>query len=129
MKPLHLDVIAPLPEGWGMCLSCEMLLARANLDQAPAERGREEYPAQWQEDFRRLSEFVLNLATRYGDSILIQIFDPRSVQGLIKSIRYGARSYPTFIVASQEKVVGWDVNRLQQTLETLGAVEQKVIMP
>ena len=112
-----------------MCLSCEMLLARANLDQAPAERGREEYPAQWQEDFRRLSEFVLNLATRYGDSILIQIFDPRSVQGLIKSIRYGARSYPTFIVASQEKIVGWDVNCLQQTLETLGAVEQKVIMP
>jgi hypothetical protein len=51
------------------------------------------------------------------------------VQGLIKSIRYGARSYPTFIVASQEKIVGWDVNRLQQTLETMGAIEQKVIMP
>ena len=81
-------------------------MARANLDQAPHERGLDEYPPEWQEEFQRLSDVILNLSNRYQDSILIQIWDPRSLQGLIKSIRYWVRRYPTFIVEGQEKVTG-----------------------
>jgi len=115
VPPVQIDVIAPLPEGWGICLSCEMLMARADLDKAPSERGLEEYPPEWQEDFHRLSDLVLDLAARYGDSILIRIWDPRSLQGLWKSIRYGVRRYPTFIVAGR-KISGWDTVQLEQTL-------------
>ena len=82
MQPVPVEVIAPLPEGWGICLSCEMLMARANLDQAPAERGLDEYPPEWQEDFHRLSDLIFDLAARYGNSVLIRIWDPRSLQGM-----------------------------------------------
>ena len=122
MSTVHIDVISPLPEGWGICLSCEMLMARANLDQAPYERGLDEYPPEWQEEFQRLSDVILNLSNRYQDSILIQIWDPRSLQGLIKSIRYWVRRYPTFIVEGQEKVTGWDVQQLEQHIVTAGGV-------
>lgn len=121
MPPVQIDVIALLPEGWGICLSCEMLLARANLDQAPTQRGLDEYPPDWQEDFRRLAALVFDLAGRYGDSIQIRLWDPRSLQGLIKSLRYGVRRYPTFVVAGREKVVGGDQAGLERSLQAAGA--------
>lgn len=124
MNPIHLDVISPIPEGWGICLSCEMLMARANLDQAPYERGLDEYPPEWQDEFQRLSDMVYSLAGRYGNNILIRIWDPRSLQGLVKSIRYGVRRYPTFIVQGQDKIAGWDTEKLEQYILTAGATPQ-----
>ena len=58
---------------------------------------------------------MLDLSARYGDRVLIRIWDPRSMQGLWKSIRYGVRRYPTFIVAGR-KIGGWDRTQLEQTL-------------
>ena len=114
----------PLPEGWGICLSCEMLMARANLDKAPHERGLEEYPSEWQEEFQRFSDLILDLSGRYADSLQIRIFDPRSLQGLRKAIRYGVRHYPTFIISEKRKITGWDKALLEQALQDAGAVVQ-----
>lgn len=122
MNTIELDVISPIPEGWGICLSCEMLMARANLDQAPHQRGLEEYPADWLEDFQRLSDVVMDLSNRYGEGIRIRIWDPRSLQGLIKSIRYRVRRYPTFIVQGKHKITGWNVAQLEQQIITAGGV-------
>ena len=121
MSPVQVDVIFPMPEGWGICLSCEMLMARAQLDQAPYERGLDEYPPEWQEEFQRLSSIILSLAEQYQNGILIRIWDPRSLQGLWKAIRYGARRYPTFIVEGRAKVTGWDTNQLEQHIRAAGA--------
>lgn len=120
MQPVQVEVISPLPEGWGICLTCEAMMARANLGKAPYERGLEEYPAEWREDFQRLSALILNLAARYGDRILIRIWDPRSLQGMFKSIRYGVRRYPTFVVKGHEKVTGLDATLLEQVLRSQG---------
>ena len=124
MNPVQLDVISLIPEGWGICLSCEMLMARANLDRAPHERGLDEYPPEWQDEFQRLSDMIFSLANRYGDRIMIRIWDPRSLQGLMKSIRYGVRRYPTFIVAGQGKIAGWDPETLEQQMLAAGAIPQ-----
>jgi hypothetical protein len=122
MHTVQVDVIFPVPEGWGICLSCEMLMARANLDQAPYERGLEEYPPEWQAEFQRLSSIIMTLADRYQSGILIRIWDPRSFQGLVKSIRHGARRYPTFIVEGRTKVMGWDTDQLEQHIQAAGAI-------
>jgi hypothetical protein len=124
MKPILVEVIAPLLDGWGMCSSCEMLIARANLAEAPHERGLEEYPPEWQADFQLLSDLVIDLAARYGSSILIKIFDPRSLQGLVKSIRYRVHRYPTFIVGGGRKITGLDIVKVEQALIAAGATQQ-----
>jgi hypothetical protein len=108
MTPILVDVIYPVPEGWGICISCEMLMARANLDQAPHERGLDEYPPEWREEFERLSNTILELSARYQDKILIRIWDPRSLQGLWKAIRFGAHRYPTFVIDGRTKLTGWE---------------------
>lgn len=94
-------------------------MARANMDKAPHERGLDEYPPEWREDFQRLSEMVFTLADRYGDSILIRIWDPRSLQGLFKAIRYGVHRYPTFVINGQRKITGLDINLLETALQPL----------
>ena len=121
MPPVSVDVIAILPEGWGLCNSCELLMARADLDQAPPDRGLDEYPPEWQADFQRLSALIYDLADRYGDRVLIRIFDPRSWQGLIKALRHGVRRYPTFVVDGRTRIVGWDESALESALATAGA--------
>jgi hypothetical protein len=121
MPPISVDVIAVLPEGWGLCNSCELLMARANLDQAPPDRGLDEYPPEWQSDFQRLSALIYDLADRYGDAVRIRIFDPRSWQGLVKALRHGVRRYPTFVVDGRAKIVGLDEQSLEGALAAAGA--------
>jgi hypothetical protein len=121
VPPVSVDVLAILPEGWGLCNSCEVLMARADLDQAPPDRGLDEYPPEWQADFQRLSALIYDMSYRYGDRILIRIFDPRSWQGLIKALRHGVRRYPTFVVDGRTKIVGWDEHALEGALAAAGA--------
>jgi hypothetical protein len=116
MNKSKMDVISPLPEGWGICLSCEMLMARANLDKAPYERGLDEYPPEWREEFERLSALILDLAARYGEKVVIRLWDPRSLQGMFKSIRYGARRYPAFIFDGKKKITGLAAAEIEETL-------------
>ena len=120
---IQIDVIMPLPEGWGICLSCEMMIAQADFYKAPSDRGLDEYPPDWQDDFQRFSDTIFDLSLRYGDSVRFHIWDPRSLQGLIKAIQFGAHRYPTFI-AGGKKIVGLDPQQLEQALQSAGAVVQ-----
>ncbi|MCJ7433082.1 MAG: hypothetical protein MUO77_06300 [Anaerolineales bacterium] len=129
MTPVQVEVITPLPEGWGICLSCEALIAQAEMDKAPHERGLDEYPPEWQADFQHFSDAILELSLRYEDSVMIRIWDPRSLQGLFKAIRYSVHHYPTFVVDGRRKVVGLDMLQLEQTLQEAGAVAQEDSSP
>ncbi|MBM4461513.1 MAG: hypothetical protein FJ011_27780 [Chloroflexi bacterium] len=117
MPPVHVDVIAFVPEGWGLCRSCEMLMARADLGAAPPVRGLDEYPAEWQADFQRLSALIFDLADRYRDHVLIRVYDPRSLQGIVKAVRHGVRRYPTFVVGGRRKIEGADAAALERAVQ------------
>jgi hypothetical protein len=116
MKPVQIDVFYPVPEGWGICTACEVMMAQANLGQAPPERGLDEYPPEWQEELKRLSTTIYDLADRYQDEIRIRIWDPRSLQGLWRSFRHGVRRYPTFLVDGRSKTTGWEIAKLEQQI-------------
>jgi hypothetical protein len=113
MPVVNLDIFFPVPEGWGFCTTCELMLAQADVGQAPEHRGLDEYPPDWQADFQHLSSLIFTLADRYQDKVRIRIWDPRSFQGLIKSIRHGIRRYPTFILDGRTKLSGWDEDKLE----------------
>ncbi|MGQ9766766.1 MAG: hypothetical protein ACUVSS_05455 [Anaerolineae bacterium] len=116
MSAVKLDVVALVPEGWGLCQACEVMMARADLDQAPPARGLDELPPEWQADFQRLSGLIFDLAERYDDRLVIRVYDPRSLQGMAKALRYWARRYPTFVVDGRAKISGWDVGALEQAI-------------
>jgi hypothetical protein len=116
MNPVQVDVIMPLPEGWGLCSSCELMMASADLDRAPSERALESFPPEWQPDLEHLQALLAELTARYAGRVLFRLYDPRSLPGLFKAIWHGARRYPTFIVDGGVKVNGWDEAGLQSAL-------------
>ncbi len=116
MKPISVDVISPLLEGWSLCLPCEMLMAQVCPEQDAPDRGLDEYPADWQADARRLAELLLDLAMSFGGRVMIRVWDPRSLPGMVKSLRHGVRSYPTFIIAGKKKITGWDVEQVRRQI-------------
>ncbi|HBG75131.1 MAG: hypothetical protein A2X25_05140 [Chloroflexi bacterium GWB2_49_20] len=124
MTLIQLDAVMPLPESWGLCLTCEALIAQADMDKGPHQRGLEEYPSDWQADFQRFLEAILDLSLRYGDSVLIRIWDPRSLQGLFKAIRYCVHRYPSFIVSGQKKIVGLNIPQIEEAMLDAGAILQ-----
>jgi hypothetical protein len=91
----------------------------------PAERALDEYPPEWQDDYRRLTDWVCDLADRYGDRLLIKVIDPQSPEGLVKSLRYRVRRYPTFVVDGKTRIVGWDRERLDEMLAAAMAAAGK----
>ena len=91
-------------------------MSEASMGEHPAARALTEYPQEWQDDYRRLTDWVYDLAGRYGDRILIKIIDPQSPEGLIKSLRYRVRRYPTFVIEGKKRVVGWQQEQLESAL-------------
>ena len=94
-------------------------MSQVKVGQAPQERGLEEYPPEWQEEFKHLSSTIISLSEQYPNEVQIRIWDPRSLQGMWKSIRYGIRRYPTFIVDGRSKFSGWDTAELVQHLQSI----------
>jgi hypothetical protein len=119
--PVQIDVFSPLPESWGLCQTCETFMARAQIKDSANFRGLDEYPPEWREDFQRLSDTVLDLARRYGESVDIRLYDPRSLPGLFIAIRHGVHRYPTFLISRRDKVTGLDLPALDRCLVEAGA--------
>jgi hypothetical protein len=116
MSPLRLEVITPTFQGLGMCSACELVFSEAGIIEPPAESTLDEYPQEWQDEYQRLSDWVYDLSGRYGDGIRIKVLDPQSPEGLLKSLRYRVRRYPTWIVDGKTRVVGWDREALEAAL-------------
>jgi len=110
------DVIAHTFQGMGICTACELVMAEAKVGERPTERALDEYPREWQEEWQRLTEWVYDLADRYGDRIAIKVIDPQSLDGLYRSFRYRVRRYPTWVVNGKIRVVGWDREALDAAL-------------
>jgi hypothetical protein len=119
--PIQIDVFSPLPESWGLCQSCEALMARAQIQDTDQIGGMENYPPEWRKDFQRLSDLVTDLALRYGESVEIRLYDPRSLPGLFKAIRYRVHRYPTFLISKRDKVTGLNLPELERCLIKAGA--------
>lgn len=113
-KPVQIDVFFLVPEGWGVCTTCEMMMSQADMGKAPYERGLDNYPPDWKADFERLSQIIFSLADKYQDRVQITVWDPRSVRGMWKSIRHGVRRYPTFILDEHTKMSGFDQEKLEE---------------
>jgi hypothetical protein len=77
-----------------------------------------EYPEDVRQEYLRLSDWIRKLSTTYQDRILIRVIDAYSVMGLVKSIWYRFRRYPTFIVNRRWKYTGWDESQLTEIIES-----------
>ncbi len=81
------------------------------------ERDINEYPEDLKEEYLFLSNWIREIAQNYREKILIKIIDVQSLLGVYKSLRYGVRQYPTFIVNQKAKYTGKDKAQLDALLQ------------
>ncbi|NIS83266.1 MAG: hypothetical protein GTO14_24395 [Anaerolineales bacterium] len=115
MAPISLQVIAPMITNFYHCRHCEQIFSQAGIGQQVHQEEIDGYPEDVKLDFTRLADWLFEILYNYGDQIRIQVIDPQSLDGFIKSLRYWIRKYPTFIVNGREKLSGWD----KATLDTM----------
>ena len=81
------------------------------------DRDLNDYPEDLKEEYLFLSNWIRELAQKYREKILIKVIDVQSLLGFYKSLRYGARQYPTFIVNKKAKYTGKEKTRLDALLK------------
>lgn len=64
-----------------------------------------------------MSDWLVELAHRYGDDLRVKVIDPQSLEGFVKSVRHWVGRYPAFILAGHEEYVGWDEDALDGVLQ------------
>jgi hypothetical protein len=53
----------------------------------------------------------------YGGRVVFKIIDAASMEGFLKSVRYGVRRYPAFVIDGKEKHSGTDFDRAKRLID------------
>jgi hypothetical protein len=122
MPVVLVDLLAILPEGLGLCTTCEAFLSQAGVEGNRPDRVMESLPPEWRAEYNRLTDLVLEVSRRFGDAIQIRIIDPRSLQGMGIALRHRIRRYPAFVVAGRKTIYGIEKSALEAALTDAGAL-------
>jgi hypothetical protein len=120
MKPMIVEVIAYAPTQFYHCMHCEVLFQEAEVEGVKkfhADALETSMPPEMMEDYRKLSDWVLNSVERYGGRVTFKVIDAASMEGLLKSVRYGVRKYPAVIVNGKEKQIGADFSSAESLID------------
>ena len=118
MRPVEVEIVTYAPTVFYHCQHCEIAFGRTSIGESVhKEQAREALPDDLREQFQDVSNWVHDLAERFGDRIRVKVVDAASIEGVLKSLRYRVRKYPAVIVARKEKQVGTDFQALTPVIE------------
>jgi len=105
MKPLTVEVIAYAPTAFYHCQHCELIWQQTGTgDKARAEQLANNLPTELMQDYQKLSDWIIALVNKHHGRVSVQVVDAASLEGFIKSLRYGVRRYPAVIIAGGPKL-------------------------
>ncbi len=109
MQPVVIEVIAPVLGFLYHCPHCEMMSNQAGgLGEKVHNQEINEYPEEMREEYLHVSDWVREVYRTYGLRVRIKVVDPQSLVGMWKYLRYGVRTYPTFILDGEQVYIGWE---------------------
>ena len=99
VEPLLVEIIAYAPQAFYHCTHCEVAWREMGAtNRIHQEQMESSLPSELTLEYQMVSEWVRGIFQRYCDQVVVKVIDVTSIEGLIKSLRYGARRYPTVIV-------------------------------
>lgn len=98
-QPLKVEIITYAPTAFFHCMHCEVAFHEMDLTHPiHQEQIEESLPAELSKDFQAISDLVTQVCERYPDRMSVRVVDVASVEGLLKSLRYGIVRYPAILV-------------------------------
>ena len=126
MKPLIVEVIAYAPTQFYHCMHCEVLFQEADVKGVKkfhADTLETSMPADMMQDYRNLSDWILNSVERFGGRVVFKVIDAASMEGLLKSVRYGVRKYPAVVIDGKAKQTGADFQKADVLIDQFLALQ------
>jgi hypothetical protein len=111
MNPVMVEVIAHAPTQYFHCQHCEFVWNQAEIESVKkfhTDALATSLPTELLTDYRTLSAWITNAIERFGGRVVFKVIDAASLEGVYKSLRYGARKYPAVIVNGKDKYIGAD---------------------
>lgn len=106
---LLVEIIAYAPTAFYHCTHCEIAwreMGKSNHVQK--EQLESSLPEDLQREYAIISDWVKEMFRVHCDRLIVKVIDAASVEGVIKSLRYGARRYPAIVVNQRERFSGKD---------------------
>jgi hypothetical protein len=98
-EPLLIEIIAYAPTAYYHCTHCEVAWREMGVDnRIHDEQVTRSLPSDLTQDYQQISNWVEDLFRRYCDRVVLKVIDAASLEGFVKSLRYGIHGYPTVIV-------------------------------
>lgn len=113
---LQIEVVAYVLGSMSHCTHCQVFIDGVGVGQQVHQADLQAYPAEWIAEWQRLSDLIMNLASRYVGRLQIKITDAQSPQALWMALRRGIRKYPTFLIGG-ESYQGYEQACLEQIIE------------
>src|SRR3989449_8182661 len=116
--PVTIDVIAYAPVAYSHCLHCESIWQHTHVSaKARCEQLEPSLPPDLRDQYQQLSDWVRRMDEAHGRRVRFRIVDAASVEGCLKSLRYGVRHYPAVIVDGKDKSTGADLESATALIE------------
>ncbi|RLB11990.1 MAG: hypothetical protein DRG63_12360 [Deltaproteobacteria bacterium] len=119
MEPIFIEILAPTLSGIDMSYrGCGMVMDYVGLRSKYRNACINEYPTEWKEAVRYLSEWIKRLLSLYPYHIQVRLIDAQSPLGLWKQIRHRLFRFPAFIINHRETYIGWDTDQLEELIDS-----------
>jgi hypothetical protein len=116
-KPFLVEILTYTPTQFFHCQHCEFVWQQAGAGAAfHQEQLDSSIPDDLKKEYADLSLWVRETAGQYGGRVLFKIIDAASLEGVYKSLRYGTRRYPAFVIERSVKFTGTDFADLKQRI-------------
>ncbi|MBI3537957.1 MAG: hypothetical protein HY070_10415 [Chloroflexi bacterium] len=120
MKPIVVEVLAYAPTAYFHCQHCEIVFDQYDVKGVKKfhqEAVQSSIPEDMMKEYNQLSDWVMAAVERFGGRVVFKVIDAASVEGLLKSVRYGVRKYPAVVIEGKEKQVGTDFQRAETLIK------------
>ena len=107
MKPVTVEVLAHAPTAYYHCLHCEFVWHGAGIGESVhREQLDSSLPADLQAEYDELIRGIRRLVEKYCGQVVVKVVDATSLEGVWKSLKYGTRRLPVFVVDGRDRVFG-----------------------
>lgn len=109
MQPLMVEIIAYAPTQFYHCEHCEVVWKAtdaSSIKKWHVETLETSMPPEMMQDYRHLSDWVINAVEHYGGRVIFKVVDAASLEGVFKSVKYRVRKYPAVVIDGKGKSIG-----------------------
>jgi hypothetical protein len=117
-KPVQVEVLIHAPTVFLNCRQCEFVLQQTGSTRSiRKDQIDSSLPEDLKKQYQDVSEWVIRTAGAFEDRVVFKIIDAGSIEGFLKSLRYGVHKYPAIIVNCKDKITGFDLDRANPLID------------